>query len=632
MADITIAEIRQKYPQYSDLSDRALADALHAKYYGDLPADQFYKKIGLTDGMAKPPEAAPPSAIDQSFDQFTGGVKPALDMNGQEDTLREIPNTLTDKIFNSAGNVADQMLLSGGDEALAGLYGIGAMVPGGRSPGEAFQEELARLQQKRGDFASVEPVLSQATNATGMVLSPANVVGGEYIQGAKTLPGTMVRSSKVGASVGGTSGFLGTDGPVEKRLEGGGYGAGIGTVAGAALPVATSFVAPKVAPEVKALIDRGIIPTPGQMAGGMLKRTEEKMTSIPILGDMITSAQRRGIEQFNRATYEAVLEPLKVPLTGTQAVRGRAGLPTVAQTQAIKTPDKIGREGIEQLNDILSDEYNKLLPQMQFVPDQQFVADVTKISQNAAFMPKQQADQFQKILTDKIGTRLGTTGIMDGETLKGLESELGTLAKGYSKDPSFDNRQLGSAISELQDTIRQTLTRSNPAQAAQLQKINAAYARFKRVQMAAANTGTDQGIFMPGQFQQAVKSKDASVDKGKFAKGQALMQDISDPGKHVLGDKYPDSGTAGRLIVNLLMGGAGATGLGIASPQALGLLAALAAPYTKLGGKALTAALTKRPGFAAPLRGLLERISPVQGQISGQTGAGMVDPRLVVQP
>ena len=43
----TIAEIREKYPQYSDLSDKQLADALHSKFYSDLPKEEFYSKIGL---------------------------------------------------------------------------------------------------------------------------------------------------------------------------------------------------------------------------------------------------------------------------------------------------------------------------------------------------------------------------------------------------------------------------------------------------------------------------------------------------------------------------------------------------------------------------------------------------------
>ena len=42
-----IEEIRKKYPQYNDLSDRELAQRMHKKNYADMPFDEFSKKIGL---------------------------------------------------------------------------------------------------------------------------------------------------------------------------------------------------------------------------------------------------------------------------------------------------------------------------------------------------------------------------------------------------------------------------------------------------------------------------------------------------------------------------------------------------------------------------------------------------------
>jgi len=43
----TIAEIRAKYPQYADMPDKALADALYTKFYSDLPRAEFDAKVGL---------------------------------------------------------------------------------------------------------------------------------------------------------------------------------------------------------------------------------------------------------------------------------------------------------------------------------------------------------------------------------------------------------------------------------------------------------------------------------------------------------------------------------------------------------------------------------------------------------
>ena len=43
----TLAEFRVQNPDYNDMPDVALADALHSKYYADIPKPQFYKQLGL---------------------------------------------------------------------------------------------------------------------------------------------------------------------------------------------------------------------------------------------------------------------------------------------------------------------------------------------------------------------------------------------------------------------------------------------------------------------------------------------------------------------------------------------------------------------------------------------------------
>ena len=51
----TLAEIREQYPQYSDLSDAALADALYGKFYSDISRKEFDAKLGLKTGPSRPP-------------------------------------------------------------------------------------------------------------------------------------------------------------------------------------------------------------------------------------------------------------------------------------------------------------------------------------------------------------------------------------------------------------------------------------------------------------------------------------------------------------------------------------------------------------------------------------------------
>ena len=49
---MNISTIREKYPQYNDLSDKQLVDALHKKFYKDIPINQFYEKVGLIQSIS----------------------------------------------------------------------------------------------------------------------------------------------------------------------------------------------------------------------------------------------------------------------------------------------------------------------------------------------------------------------------------------------------------------------------------------------------------------------------------------------------------------------------------------------------------------------------------------------------
>jgi hypothetical protein len=44
-----LVEFRRTYPEYEDMSDTGLADALYKKFYSDMPRREFNAKIGLND-------------------------------------------------------------------------------------------------------------------------------------------------------------------------------------------------------------------------------------------------------------------------------------------------------------------------------------------------------------------------------------------------------------------------------------------------------------------------------------------------------------------------------------------------------------------------------------------------------
>ena len=390
----------------------------------------------------------------------------------------------------------------------------------------------------------------------------------------------------------------------------GDYGAGLATTAGAGAvggalltPVGKALgrmVSPQTSDQVKTLLKAGVTPTPGQILGGAAQRMEDAATSFPILGDFIRNAQRRGIYDFNTAAYQRALDPI-----------------------GEKAPQVIGREGVEAVADILGSKYDQILPKLSFRPDPQFALDLNNLKSMAAQLPEAQAKQFDNILASQFG-KATPAGLMNGETLKGVTSTILQKAKGYSGDASFDNRELGSALMELKSTITRALQRQNPVEAPQLAAVDQGWANYARIRAAAASQGAHEGVFTPAQLSAAVKAGDKSVGKGNFAKGNALMQDLSDAGKSVLSQKVPDSGTILRGLVNAGLGG-GAGYLATAHPLAvlgtIGAVGAGALPYTQMGQQAMSALFTKRPDMAPALAEAIRRGLPTLGGIGGAMAA-----------
>lgn len=72
----TIAQIREQYPQYSDMSDAALASALYQKFYSDIPRAEFDAKVGLKAAPVKavPTTEEPTPAVDQPMGEGFGSA------------------------------------------------------------------------------------------------------------------------------------------------------------------------------------------------------------------------------------------------------------------------------------------------------------------------------------------------------------------------------------------------------------------------------------------------------------------------------------------------------------------------------------------------------------------------------
>lgn len=543
--------------------------------------------------------AAPQQASGQSFDAWLGnasqpapvtntappapsflervgqGIRDPIDAGAQL-LAHAVPSGVSDAVNSATGYVNSLPVIGTVTKALGmtpatpqqldtGIQAREQQYQAGRTAAGQTGTDWARLG---GNVVGTAPLAALAPAATGM-----GILG----------------NAAVGAGLGAANGALTpvTDGGDNYW---GQKGSQVGTgalVGGIASPLASALakgVAGVGGLAQQKLADAGVTMTPGQILGGGFARTEDKLTSLPVIGDVIKNAQQRSVQSFNRATYNDVLAPLGQKYSGP-----------------------VGSEGVAAVQKTIGSAYDDALSKMTFqAADPVFQQDVMTLANMAKNLPQAQQNTFMNVLKTQVFGKVSPQGVMDGQTLKGAQSELSRIARGYTGDASFDNRQLGAAIGELKNAIDSSLARSNAPDAVQaLSNANAAYANFVRLRTAAGSQGAmnNGGVFTAAQLSNAVRNADKSVGKGATATGNALMQDLATSGQQVLGAKYPDSGTAGRSLVGLLAGAAAGHAFLPAEamvPAAVGA-GLVAAPYSAVGQRLTQGLLMSRPAGAQAL-------------------------------
>ena len=145
--------------------------------------------------------------------------------------------------------------------------------------------------------------------------------------------------------------------------------------------------------------------------------------------------------------------------------------------------------------------------------------------------------------------------------------------------------------------------------AKELSKTDKAYAMYKRVEKASGAIGAPSGEFTPAQLSNAVRALEKQPSK--YARGEALLQNISDAGKNVLGNKISN---ANPWIKGLITGAGGGTAYatGAAVPTILGTIAATVGTYglyNPISRKLINKAVTERPDIAPAVREFINQQS-----------------------
>lgn len=439
----------------------------------------------------------------------------------------------------------------------------------------------------------------------GNAASPMNMIGGEITEGLPAAKSFLARIAQGAATGAGYASAMpvqtdqGKDFASAKASQ-----AETGAVGGAGIAgggsILSSIISPKVAPGAKKLMDEGISLTPGQIKGGNWKAFEDKLTSVPVIGGFIKNAQNQSFEDLNKVAINRALKPI-----GEELPKGMVGRDAIdyAQSKLGKAYDDLLPELSGNLNASTTNKFGQHL--LGEVPPSPFLSKVRQVIDNDYYdMHPDTQEKLYNILKKEIVDRVNEDGSFTGQQAKTVEMRLGEKIRQYGVSQDSDSQMLASALGDVKDIFKDQLSAQNLEAAQKLQKINSGYANFKRVQRAAASTGANNGVFTPAQLQSAVKALDRSKDKGSFAKGQALMQDLSDTAKDILPSKVNDSGTAGRELVAWLLGGGAGAAMG--HPYAAAGASGLAGMYTRPGQYAVNKALTARPGFAPGLAQMIE--------------------------
>jgi hypothetical protein len=366
-------------------------------------------------------------------------------------------------------------------------------------------------------------------------------------------------------------------------------GAAGGKLADVGLNAAASFLAPKLSPLVQTLADAGVRMTPGQLAGGAIKRGEDLFSHVPILSGLVNDARATSYADFNKAAVNRALEPIGERL-----------------------PDNVaaGHDAVKYATQKLSDAYNTTLRPLTAVPDGQLSSDIAQIAADAqSRLPADITAHFNHLMSNRVVGQLSGSSPITGQRIQDVLEDLGSLASSGKSQGGYSG-DMGDALTKIQGAIKDWVARQNPQAADALGKASEGWANLVRVRSAASKTA--DGVFSPAQLSTSVRMSDGSAGKGAVARGEALMQDLSSAGQKVLPNKAPNSGTpighAVQLGLAAVLGGHAAEHV---SPEALAAAAAMAAPYLKPSINALNVvATTPRPAAAKAAAQAVRQAAP----------------------
>lgn len=509
-----LADFRAKHPEYNDMSDGALSDALYRKFYSDMPRTDFDAKMGSVAPQADPSALANLPASDLP----TPG-------NPNFDPTR--PQTPNYAFGTSRGSTLNPLpaIATMGNEIAANVPIAGPYLKQTGEKVDAF-------------FGGTTPEAVAAGNAEMARQNPAAATTGKVV-GA-------VAPYAVASGVPLLNQALGFSGPMLQRLfatagsqyaintgDNMAHGQGLEEAAGNAvmpslLSTPTAMLGPsgaKMTPTRAAALD--VMKKEGiPLTGGQSTMSKKVMYSESQLGG-------RAAQDFQEKQLKAF----------TKAALKSAGVASDIADPAI----------LRQAYDDASNKFGSLASITKPIISAPIYRDMLKVADDYTQLKGVNSAPILENVIQRIGTMASNNGgALKGEQYKTLITDI----RKYVTNST--DVELKAALGELRELVDDAVEQSMGGKTlAAWQKLRAQYRNLITVTDAVAGGGEMalQGIIDPISLNNAVKT---NVGKRNYAKGYGDLNELSRAGRLVM-PKLPDSGTPSR---------AGAIGGAIGTPSA----------------------------------------------------------------
>lgn len=534
--------------------------------------EEYQRQMAETQAVAPQEttvvETKKPTSVTERF--VTGFKEPLLGAGQIASQVTKSPQAYTANPLLALTNLLGQK-----------SFDIGLKAAGQKPAEQAINQEVATTAKNY-----VAPEGIDWARMAGNVLNPATLAAPETR--ATSLLGKVATGAATGAGYSALTPVVATspeDFYAQKANQMGG-----GAAIGGAFPLVGSALARVVSPkastnvELQKLKDMGVTPTIGQTLGGRANLFEEKASQIPFIGDVIAGARTGNEAKFREGIYNSILSNVDEKLP--QNLTGRDPLRYTKQKLQANYDDILNKVGAIKVDDTFVTQANEL-------------SNMLKNSGLGA----EEINKFNYLL-NPIKNAQNDAGYITSTAFKKAQSDITKQASKLKSSSSIFENDIGKAADQLNQNLQGMLER-HAAQigevdgknlATELAKTDKAWAMFKRTEQAAEAIGAPSGEFTPAQFSNAVRKLERQ--KGKYAAGEALLQDVSDAGKNVLANKISN---ANPWIKTLFTGAAGAGLYGATLPTLAGLAGGAGLTYgiyNPASKKIINTLLSERPDLA----------------------------------